>query len=405
MSKENTPNLPFLAVGNEISEEDKKREMMQAQKLRRKLTLYSALLMVAVPTLLVIIYYGFFASDKYAVEARYSIRSINSSGSNDLLGMVTGMPSQGSTVTDSHILMDYIHSMEILAELGKRINIREMFSFDKADMLSGIDPSTPLEDYVEYWRDMITVNFDSSSQIIVMEVKAFTSKDAKLIADAVLELSEKTVNNLSGRARKDAVHHAELEVERMEERLRQHRTTVRTFREKGQDIDPAKTAEAKLTLIANLEGQVSTAKAKLASLKNFMDDDSPRIIVLRSTISALEKQLTLERKGLGKGNRETVNGGAKTIGSLSGRLNLYESIRMDQEFAEKAYLSAMGSLERARMEADRQQRYLAVFVNPRLPEVAIYPRRGTNMVMFFAIFSIFWMLTILIVYAVRDHSI
>jgi capsular polysaccharide transport system permease protein len=67
------------------------------------------------------------------------------------------------------------------------------------------------------------------------------------------------------------------------------------------------------------------------------------------------------------------------------------------------YQSALSSLEQARAEADRQQRYLAVFTTPSVPEDAVYPRRIQNIAMLIVIVVSIWGIGTLIVYSVRDH--
>jgi|RhiMethySRZTD1v2_1073278.scaffolds.fasta_scaffold3589123_1 capsular polysaccharide transport system permease protein len=83
----------------------------------------------------------------------------------------------------------------------------------------------------------------------------------------------------------------------------------------------------------------------------------------------------------------------------------YEELVVDREFAEKAYVSALSSLERARVEADRQQRYVAAFVRPTLPGEALYPRRIVASITVFAIALVLWALGVLIGYAIRDQAL
>jgi capsular polysaccharide transport system permease protein len=81
-----------------------------------------------------------------------------------------------------------------------------------------------------------------------------------------------------------------------------------------------------------------------------------------------------------------------------------EDLVVDREFAGKAYVSALSSLERARGQAHRQQRYVAAFVRPTLPQEAFDPRRIVASVTVFAIALVPWALGVLIIYAIRDHA-
>ena len=79
-------------------------------------------------------------------------------------------------------------------------------------------------------------------------------------------------------------------------------------------------------------------------------------------------------------------------------------LALEQEFSQKAYISALTSLEHARVEADRQQRYLAAFVRPAVPEDALYPERILNiLITIFAAFM-FWGIVVMTVYIVREHA-
>ena len=374
-------------------------ETMRSQKVRRLLTKFSAILFIGLPTLIAIVYFTMIASDQYATEVRFAVRGVSSSGGSELLGFVTGIPSSGSTTSDSYILMDYLHSRTLLEELQKKLDLKQIYGRGQADFLSSFDMEKPIEEFIKYWRKMTAISYDTSSQIIVMEVRAFTPNDAKKIADAILQLSEKLVNELSAKARSDAVSHAKVEVARMEKKLRSSRRAVRAFREKEQIIDPSKTAESRLTLLAEFEGKLSAEKAKLNSLRQFMDKKSPRIQFLVSKIKALEKQVRNERGKMGKrsGNKTRVSG------DLTGLLEHYRDLLMNQEFAEKAYLSTLTSLETAQLDASRRQRYLAIFVKPSLPEMALYPKRLLNIFLTFVIATIVWLIGTLIAYSIRDH--
>ena len=64
----------------------------------------------------------------------------------------------------------------------------------------------------------------------------------------------------------------------------------------------------------------------------------------------------------------------------------------------------MSTLEKARIDASQQQRYLATFVRPNLPQEALYPRRLLNTFIVFAGSLLLWALCVLVTYAIRDHA-
>ena len=88
---------------------------------------------------------------------------------------------------------------------------------------------------------------------------------------------------------------------------------------------------------------------------------------------------------------------------MTQQLALYEELEVERSLAQQAYASALVSLEQARRDADRQQRYLAIHLHPQVPESAIYPRSILNMlILCFTCFTA-WGIGTLITYSVRDH--
>ena len=81
----------------------------------------------------------------------------------------------------------------------------------------------------------------------------------------------------------------------------------------------------------------------------------------------------------------------------------YPELLLNQEFAEKAYTAAMGSLERARTEASRNQSYLAIYARPVAADAALYPNRLLAVLIVLVISSILWATGAFAALTVKDH--
>ena len=171
------------------------------------------------PTLLGGIYYGLIASDQFVVEVRFAVRSSSTAQSGDALSLFGAIPSANSTMTDSYIVIDYLQSRELVDKLDQRVGLRKIYSRPEVDYLSRFDNTLSVEEFVEYWRSMLKATFDVTSQVVAVDVRAFTAEDAKNVATALLELSEELINEISARARADAVRSSHQEVKRMEDLL------------------------------------------------------------------------------------------------------------------------------------------------------------------------------------------
>lgn len=367
---------------------------MRPQRKRRRMLVLSFVLMVVVPILLGGYYYAFVASDRYVSEAGFTVRGVSSGGSLDAIGAMTGLASSSSTTSDSYIIMQYLHSRDIVEQLQTDMDLRQAFSFAEIDRFSRMGRDLTIEEFVSYWMQMITTSFDSTSGVLIFRVEAFRAKDAKEIADLVLGYTQGLVNRLSEDARRDSAKFAEAEVVRAEERLRVALQHIREFREKESSIDPAASAQFDIQLVSGLESRLIDIRARMAAISGSINENAPSMIALRRQAEALEAQI-LERADSIAGN--------ETNAALSTLLAAYETLEVEKNFAEQAYASSLASLENARIEADRQQRYLAVFSSPALPQEAIYPRRITSILMLIVGCICTWGIATLLVYSVRDH--
>jgi capsular polysaccharide transport system permease protein len=380
---------------------DPRRRRWTAQQWRRFWVYATFLPCVLLPMILAIVYYNSYAADRYAVEMKFAVKSPISGGTGDFLGLMTGVNSSSSTVTDSYIVVDFIESQDLVQMLEDRIDLRAIYARPADDILMRFDPTLPNEDFTDYLARMITVYFDISSQIITVEVQAFTPEDARAVAELVLKLCGDLVNDISERARLDTVRIAEEAVERAENNLREQRRKLAAFREQEQDIDPGRSVEAQNVLLGRVQGELTDAETRMATLREFLSEDAPSVRYLQSQIDSLRRQLAEQKGKLGVG---TEDGMLNTGETLTARVGAYEELSVDLEFLQNAYVSSLASLETARLEADRQQRYLAAFVLPKLPQKAIYPNRELNVFVVFIFALMVWGLTVLLIYMIREHA-
>ena len=84
-------------------------------------------------------------------------------------------------------------------------------------------------------------------------------------------------------------------------------------------------------------------------------------------------------------------------------LGAFDRMENQRVFAERAYQSALAALETARVEAGRQQVYLATIVSPNLPQEPGFPRPWRGTASAFGIAMAIWAILILAASAVRQH--
>ncbi|OBU42723.1 capsule biosynthesis protein [Photobacterium phosphoreum] len=361
----------------------------------------SFLFIVIIPTLLATVYFSLIASDRYVSTAKFAIKS-NESPQLDLLGGISGLPSQSAS-SDGYILQDFILSYSILAAIKIHINIEPLFNREEADILSRLGDNSTQEKQTQYWRKMVTSSFDPTSGITSLTIRTFNPNDSKVLADAVINASEQLINTLSKRSRHDDLSFAEKEVKLAELRVTKARQAMNLFRQKHQDLDPTQTAVAKMTLIGQLEAQLATAKAELIAKNSFMRNGTSPIKALKRQIDALEIQIVAEKSSISN-NNNTLNQLSNLENGLSSVFADYEPLLIERTFAEKAYTSVLASLEVARIESAKKHRYLATFVEPRVPDEALEPYRIKSIFIVFLSTLILWGIGLLGLGAIRDHA-
>jgi capsular polysaccharide transport system permease protein len=322
-------------------------------------------LIVGVPTLLAMIYYGFFASDVYISEARFAIRSHQSTPqAGELAWMLSGTSIGGGSIQDAIVVSDYIHSLEMLDQL-RRLKLRAHYSSTQVDWLSRLSADASKEEFLEYFKDKVEVLRDETSNIITLKTKAFSSVMAKQMAELIIRLSEDLVNRMSQRIEEDAISFARKELQRATEKVHAATQALTRFRNEHESIDPAEKTSAVLGIVTGIEQKLAEARAELSEARGYMREDSTKVKALKNRIVALTKQLDIEQSRLAGKQGE----------HLSGLIEGYQPLVLEQELAREYYTSALASLENARLEAQRKQRYLITFIPPTEPDEAAEPKR------------------------------
>lgn len=374
--------------------------------LRRSMTVLSFLLMVALPTAATVYYYYFIASPQYRIEAQFSVRGSNSSATSLLgLGAMFGNSVQSG---DSYIVVSYLESIQLIRDLKTKqdIDLRTFFASDAIDFMYRIDPAMPIEEFVSYWQRMTEVSFNSTTGNVTFYLYAFDAADAKVISDAVMKASEELVNNLSENSRQQMTRVASMMVNRAEERLRKAREELTQLRLDGKALNPEQILAMQNALTNNIEGQLSTLRARLAAVQKSTSEDTPSAKVIRRQIVALEQQLELQRSRVGQVELPAgEDNSAKPSGNLSEVMANFEKLNTELTFATQAYTSALSGLESAYLEAQKQERYFATFVTPDVPSVSLYPSRLIDSIMFMLIYLAAWLLAQFIFRSVRDHAV
>nr|WP_298101014.1 hypothetical protein [uncultured Shinella sp.] len=367
-------------------------------------------LVVIVPTILTALYFAFIASPQYVVETQFSVRGSSQSSLNALgLTALVGSSSQSG---DSYVVADYIHSAQILPDIRQQtgMDVRTIYSRPTIDFLYRENGERALDEFRDYWRNMVNVSYNSTTGNVTMRVFAFSPADAKQVSEAILAASEHLVNNLADKSRRQVVEMANQQVARSEERLRNIRKQMTQLRTTEQAVDPTAVATMEAAIISSLEQELATLRTRYKALVDSISKEAPSARVIERQITALEQQLVEQKNRMTGGDApsdgKTARNGVDTSSSaLPEMIDRFTELGVEQEFAVKAYTASLASLETAMQEAQKQERYFAVYVQPREPEIALYPFSTLNTGIVLLSSLCLWIIGYFVFRSVKDHAI
>jgi len=362
-------------------------------RARHSLVTLSFVLGFLLPSALVGTYMFAIARDQYVSEVSFVVRDDEATSLGLLAGL--GLPSAGSATTDARMLYEYLRSPGFVAELDREVDLRAIYTRATGDPVFALKQDASLEELVTYWRRMATISVDSATGMIGIRIRAFDPGDARRISIALHDAAGRLVNTVSGEARAGTLRYAERDLAQTERRLTDARLAISRFRDEHKLMDPQAALNINASVIAGLSQELTEAIIQAETLREQGTADI-RLAQVQKRIDVLRNRLREEQQSYVGATGDNV--------SFSAVLDGYTKRVLDLELAEKSYALALAGVEAARSKAGQDNRYLATFVQPSLPETATRPRR----VMITALATVFifiaWLSVVLISISNRDRS-
>jgi capsular polysaccharide transport system permease protein len=353
------------------------------------------LLTVVVPTFVAILYYGLVASDVYISESRFLVRSPQHQTQGGVFGQLLQGTGLSRSQDDTYSVHDFILSRDALHELDRSAGVRNAFMSKQIDSINrfpGWSSDTSFEEFYRYYGKHVGVEYDSTSSISTLTVRAFTAHDAQTIDDQLLSMSERLVNMLNERSRQDLIRYADSEVKLAADKATNAGVALFEYRSRHAVFEPDKQAAILLGSVAKIQEELVSTEAQLAQIRK-LSPTNPQIAGLESRADTLRHAIASEASKV-----TSVNG------SFSARAPDFERLTLESGFADKQLGVALADLETARSDALRQQLYLERLVQPSLPDKAMEPRRLRSMFTVFLAGMIGWGVASLLIAAIREHS-
>ncbi|MGN0933794.1 capsule biosynthesis protein [Falsigemmobacter intermedius] len=367
------------AQQNHAADIQKIQRDIARRRRRRMAMLWARLwLFVGIPTLIAGIYYSLLATPMYATRAEFVIQQAESQIGSGLGGLFSG--TQFATSQDSIAVQGYLQSRDAMLRLDADLDFRAVFADPNVDELQRLDDPNSIEAAYKIYQKYVKIAYDPTEGIIKMEVSAPDPKLSAAWSERLIHYAEEQVNQLSERLRNDQMKGANASFAEAESRLLAAQTRLVEL----QEVNKVLSGEVEITLLSSqitaLETQLTQDRLALAQMLSNATPNRARVEPLERRISTLEVQIRQLRDRLTQD--DTTSG--RSIARIQSELVLAQT---DVQTRQLLLTQAAQQLETARIEANRQQRYLSLSVAPVAPDVASYPRAFENTAVAMLIFA------------------
>ena len=353
------------------------RDLAKRRRKKTLLLLTRLLFFVMLPTIATGFYYYSFASPFYATKSEFVIQKADAPATGLGAGLLAG--TAFATATDSITVQGYLQSRDAMARLDTDLGFKTHFSQPTIDNIQRLPEGATNEAAYKLYRRNVKIGFDPTEGIIRMEVIAADPATSAAFAKALIGYAEEQVDHLTQRVREDQMSGARTSYNDSEQKMLEAQRRVVALQEKFKVLSSETEVAMIATQLSQMETLLITERLRLQELLANQNPSSARVDPVKQRISSLEAEIASTRAKM----TETPGGGA-SLAEIQSDLLVAQA---DVQTRQIMLAQSLQSLETARVEANRQTRYLSVSVSPIAPDEATYPRAFENTIVAFMIFG------------------
>ena len=317
--------------------------------------------LLLIPIALSGIYFYFIARDRYVTRSDFVIRKAEDNEASmpgSSLATLLGRGNQLS-LEDARFLKTYLQSPQVLSDLDRTYDLDKDYAQKGLDQFAGVKPGLSKEKRLQFFKKQVAVSLDELSGAIVLRTVGLYPQASLNLNRFMLAKSEQFVNRLNQDISQKQLGFAESELVRARNNLNQAKNKLLIYQDSNTVIDPKGEAELASQTISKLQEKLVELRVQLATLKlQYKDPAEPEVAVVADQVRELEQEIEKERRSL-------VSSKGRNLSRKTADIVRLES---DVSFATDSYKLALTSVEKARIESKRQQKFMALLSAPQLPE-------------------------------------
>jgi capsular polysaccharide transport system permease protein len=347
------------------------KDMARRRKRKSALLAVRLAVFVGLPTLLMGWYFYLVATPLYEAKSEFVIQTADgtlSAGSAGALGGMLGGAMEAAQ--DSLAVQGYLQSREAMDRLDGDLGFTGIFQDPAIDPIQRLAPDASEEDAYRTYHRHVTIAYDPTERIVKMTVRAPDPDQAVTISNALIGYAEEQIDALSQRKREDQMVDARATYEDAQAKLVAAQETLVDLQQKNAVLSSEVEVGLITGQIGQLEAQLSTDRLSLAQMESNENPNEARMEPIRRRIATIEAEIATLR------GRMTQDGpGGTSLAAIQGELLLAQA---EVQTRQLMLSSTLAQLETARIEANRQVRYLSLSVKPTPQDEAAYPRAFEN---------------------------
>lgn len=313
---------------------------------------------------LVIVYLWSYTQDRFVSVATFKISRQSATGGDAGFAQLALPGLSDNASVDSLLATGFIDSSDLLIGLEKEFHLSDHYSSPKRDFFFRLKKDAPLETRLEYYRERIYAHFDKETGLTLLTVDSFDPKLSKEIADTLLHRTEAFINSLNQSVADQQLVFVKGELERAEKRVSDVSMQILELQNSHGIVRPEEVITSNLLGIQDLRTRRLHTETTLQSLERD-SPGSPKIEALKSEIRSLAEQIA----------QETTKLSSPEQNSLNQILARFKELDLQLEFAVKMRAGAITLLEKNRLEAVSQSKFISIVQHPYQPESVGYPQR------------------------------
>lgn len=310
------------------------------------------------------------ASDRYASESRFTVKSQGESSASAGIdwGLLGG---SNATKQDQLIIRDFLMSDDMLEKVVDKFGVRAI-SGSPIDILWSVDEDTRSLELLKHYRSLLEFTYDDEASISTLVTQGFSAEMSEDLNVFLLGEAEDYINEFSAKTSAAFIEFAESDVQDASELVADITQQLQQAQREGSLANPETDLKVVAETLAEQESLHAAHRAELRRLRQVYQDDTYAVLSQKEKVQEAEARIAELRGRMSSAEGHDLAEASVVFAALQNKL----------DFANRKYVSTLNMLETAKIQAMQSQKHLVIVEAPNTPDYPEYPKRLQGFLVF-----------------------